>query len=100
MALRRGFTLTPGERCLVVEGVITTGGSTREGVACVEKAGGGVVGVGSLIDRSRGAARFPMKGVALATIQAKTGEPEECPPCAAGGQAVKPGSRARSEPAR
>src|SRR5439155_11777556 len=55
MALRRGFTLTPGERCLVVEDVITTGGSTREGVACVEKAGGGVVGVGPRIDRPRGA---------------------------------------------
>ena len=94
MALRRGFTLSAGERCLVVEDVITTGGSTREVVACAEKAGGVVAGVGSLIDRSGGAVRFPMKRVALATIQAKTWEPEECPLCKAGSQAVKPGSRA------
>src|ERR671931_175106 len=89
MALRRGFTLTAGERCLVVEDVITTGGSTREVVECVEKAGGVVVGVGSLIDRSGGAVRFHMKRVALATIQAKTWEPEECPLCKAGSEAVK-----------
>ncbi len=93
MTLRRGFTLSPGERCLVVEDVITTGGSTREVVECVEKAGGLVVGVGSLIDRSSGAALFGVKRVALATVQAKTWTPEECPLCTTGSPAIKPGSR-------
>jgi orotate phosphoribosyltransferase len=93
MSLRRGFTLGPGERCLVVEDVITTGGSTREVVECVERHGGGVVGVGSLIDRSGGAARFSVKHVALARVAAATWQPEECPLCKGGSQAIKPGSR-------
>jgi orotate phosphoribosyltransferase len=93
MRLRRGFTLNPGERCLVVEDVITTGGSTREVVQCVEEHGGVVVGVGSLIDRSGGAATFPMKRVALATVTAATYPPESCPLCQAGSVAIKPGSR-------
>jgi len=93
MTLRRGFALASGERCLVVEDVITTGGSTREVVECVERADGRVVGVGSLIDRSGGAARFAVKRVALATVAAKTWKPEECPLCKTGSQAIKPGSR-------
>jgi orotate phosphoribosyltransferase len=93
MRLRRGFTLSPGERCLVVEDVITTGGSTREVVQCVEEQGGVAVGVGSLIDRSGGTAAFPVKRVALATVTAVTYPPESCPLCRAGSVAVKPGSR-------
>jgi orotate phosphoribosyltransferase len=93
MTLRRGFTLERGEPCLVVEDVITTGGSTREVVQCVEALGGRVVGVGSLIDRSGGAAAFPVKRVALATVTAATYTPDECPLCKAGSQAIKPGSR-------
>jgi orotate phosphoribosyltransferase len=93
MTLRRGFTLEPGEPCLVVEDVVTTGGSTREVIECVEKAGGVVVGVGMLIDRSGGAARFPVKQAALARVTATTWKPEECPLCQAGSPAVKPGSR-------
>lgn len=93
MTLRRGFTLNPGEPCLVVEDVITTGGSTREVVECVEKAGGVVVGVGALIDRSGGTARFPVKQAALATVRATTWKPEDCPLCKAGTPAIKPGSR-------
>jgi orotate phosphoribosyltransferase len=94
MTLRRGFTLERGEPCLVVEDVITTGGSTREVVQCVEGLGGRVVGVGSLIDRSGGAAAFPVKRVALATVTAATYAPEECPLCKTGSRAIKPGSRA------
>ncbi len=94
MRLRRGFTLTRGERCLVVEDVITTGGSTREVVTCVEEHGGIVVGVGSLIDRSGGAAVFPVKRVALATITATTWPHDACPLCREGTPAIKPGSRA------
>jgi orotate phosphoribosyltransferase len=93
MRLRRGFALAPGERCLVVEDVITTGGSTREVVQCVEDLGGAVVGVGSLIDRSGGAAAFTVKRTALATVSATTWAPEECPLCKTGSQAIKPGSR-------
>ena len=94
MTLRRGFALSPGERCLVVEDVITTGGSTREVVECVEQAGGVVVGVGSLIDRSGGGARFAVKRAALATVQARAWQPEACPLCTTGSPAIKPGSRA------
>ena len=93
MRLRRGFALAPGERCLVVEDVITTGGSTREVVACVEEHGGVVVGVGSLIDRSGGAAAFTVKRTALATVSAATWAPDACPLCKTGSQAIKPGSR-------
>jgi orotate phosphoribosyltransferase len=94
MRLRRGFALASGERCLVVEDVVTTGGSTREVVECVRASGGDVLGVGSLIDRSGGAAAFDVKRAALATVGATTWPPEACPLCKAGGQAVKPGSRA------
>jgi len=94
MTLRRGFALEPGERCLVVEDVITTGGSTREVIACVERAGATVVGVGALVDRSGGAARFAVPAVALARVRADAWPPEACPLCATGSPPVKPGSRA------
>jgi orotate phosphoribosyltransferase len=93
MRLRRGFALATGERCLVVEDVITTGGSTREVVACAEEHGGAVVGVGSLIDRSGGAAAFTVRRTALATVSATAWPPEACPLCKTGSQAIKPGSR-------
>ena len=94
MTLRRGFSVAPGERCLVVEDVITTGGSTREVFECMKRHGALVVGVGSLIDRSAGAARFPVTQVALARVGATTWTPEACPLCKSGSPAVKPGSRA------
>lgn len=93
MRLRRGFTVTAGEPSLVVEDVITTGGSTREVLTCVESAGARAVGVGSLIDRSGGAARFDVPYAALATVAAMTWPPPQCPLCKAGGEAIKPGSR-------
>src|SRR5262249_53400981 len=93
MTLRRGFTLSGGERCLVVEDVITTGGSTREGVECVLQAGGVVGGVGSLVDRSGRAAYFDATRAALATVSATNYQPESCPMCKTGSQAIKPGSR-------
>ena len=93
MRLRRGFTIPAGERCLVVEDVVTTGGSTREVIRCVEANGGVVIGVGSLVDRSGGTATFPVRYVALATVKATTWDPSECPLCASGGVAIKPGSR-------
>ncbi len=93
MRLRRGFALAPGERCLVVEDVITTGGSTREVIKVVEDARGVLVGVGALIDRSGGGATFPVKKAALATLSVSTDQPEDCPLCKTGVPAVKPGSR-------
>ena len=92
--LRRGFSLKRNERLLVVEDVITTGGSTREVMKVVEEAEGRLVGVGALIDRSGGTARFPVKKAALATLTVPTYKPEDCPLCKAGTPAVKPGSRA------
>jgi orotate phosphoribosyltransferase len=93
MRLRRGFSLASGEPCLVVEDVMTTGGSIREVISCVEALGGAVIGVGSLIDRSGGGASFPVKRASLATVKATAWRPEECPLCKAGSQAIKPGSR-------
>lgn len=98
MRLRRGFALTPGERCLVVEDIVTTGGSTRDVIACVEAHGAVVVGVGCLVDRSGGTAAFPVKRTALATLTATTWDPSACPLCRAGSPAVKPGSRAVTTP--
>ena len=93
MRLRRGFTLNPGERCVVVEDVITTGGSTRETIDVAREAGAQVVAASSIIDRSGGAAAFSVKRVALATVSATTYPPEDCPLCRGGSQAIKPGSR-------
>jgi len=93
MRLRRGFEIQPGERCLVVEDVITTGGSIREVIRVVEDAGGIVAGAGALIDRSGGAATFPGKKAALATLTVPTYKPEDCPLCKTGSTPIKPGSR-------
>jgi orotate phosphoribosyltransferase len=94
MRLRRSFQIARDERCLVVEDVITTGGSTRDVIQTVESLGGRVVGVGALIDRSGGTAAFPVKRAALATIAVQTYAPTECPLCKAGSRPIKPGSRA------
>ncbi|HLI35103.1 MAG TPA: orotate phosphoribosyltransferase [Terriglobia bacterium] len=95
MKLRRGFQLKEGEPALVVEDVITTGGSTRETMQCVEEAGGRVVGVGALIDRSGGEVSLGLPKAALATIAVHNYNPAECPLCKSGISAVKPGSRSR-----
>ncbi len=93
MTLRRGFSLSSGEPTLVVEDVITTGGSTRETIQCVEQAGGRVVGVGALIDRSGGAAKFAVPSAALLSLTVQNYNPTDCPLCKSGIPAVKPGSR-------
>ncbi len=93
MSLRRGFSFSPGEPTLVVEDVITTGGSTRETMNCVEQAGGKVVGVGALIDRSGGAAEIGVPKSTLVTLMVQNCDPAECPLCRSGIPAVKPGSR-------
>jgi len=93
MILRRGFSLKPGERILVVEDVITTGGSTRECIAALEAAGGSVIGAASIIDRSNGSADVGVSRIFLAGIDVPSYKPEDCPMCAAGSSPEKPGSR-------
>ena len=95
MLLRRGFSLAPGEPTLVVEDVITTGGSTRETMAAVEQAGGKVVGVGALIDRSGGMVDLGVPKTALVTLSVQNYNPLDCPLCTSGLPAVKPGSRTK-----
>lgn len=95
MALRRGFRITPGQRVLVVEDVVTTGGSVREVMEVVRTAGAEVVGVGVLVDRSGGSVDFGVKTEAVLVMDIASWAPEECPLCAAGAAPpVKPGSRA------
>jgi orotate phosphoribosyltransferase len=93
MKLRRGFQLQPGEHVLVVEDVVTTGGSTREVMEVVRAAGGIVVGAGSLIDRSGGAVDLGVPRHALAVLEVPVYSPEDCPLCREGSVAIKPGSR-------
>ena len=93
MALRRGFQITPGETAVVVEDVITTGGSTYDVVEVVRAAGAKVVLAGSIIDRSGGRADAGVPRVALATMTAATHHAEACPLCAQGIPVAKPGSR-------
>ena len=95
MTLRRGFSLEPGEPTLVVEDVVTTGGSTRETMTAVEQAGGRIVGVGSLIDRSGGKVDLGVPRAALVTLEVKNYDPADCPLCKSGIPAVKPGSRTK-----
>lgn len=95
MTLRRGFSLSSGEPALVVEDVMTTGLSTRETVECVQKAGGKVVGVGALIDRSGGKVELGVPKAALLTLNIQNYEPANCPLCKSGIPAVKPGSRTK-----
>jgi len=94
MPFRRGFSLTPAERFLVVEDVITTGGSTRECIAALEAAGGKVVAAASIIDRSNGTADVGVPRISLATLEVPSYTEDQCPMCFGGDKAVKPGSRA------
>lgn len=93
MTLRRGFHVEPGETAVVIEDVITTGGSSREVVEILRLAGARVVGAGSIVDRSAGRADLGVKRVALATLEVVAYPPESCPMCAQGSVAIKPGSR-------
>jgi orotate phosphoribosyltransferase len=97
MTLRRGFEIKPGETVVVIEDVITTGGSTKEVIRVVEKLGGKVLAAGSIIDRSGGRADVGVPRVALESLKAVAYQPEDCPLCKDGVPVVKPGSR-RTEP--
>ncbi len=93
MTLRRGFSVRPGESVLVVEDVVTTGGSTRETIDALRGAGAHVVAAASIIDRSGGRADVGVHRLALATLDVPALDPTACLLCAQGVPAVKPGSR-------
>jgi orotate phosphoribosyltransferase len=93
LALRRGFTLDAADRVLVVEDVMTTGGSTRETIEVAKAAGGHVVGTASIVDRSGTTIQFDVPFTSLLDIALPTYEADRCPLCAQGLSVVKPGSR-------
>lgn len=93
MTLRRGFEIEPGETTVVVEDVITTGGSSREVIEILTDRGAKVLAAGSIIDRSGGQADLGVKRIALATLQVTAWSPENCPLCQKGLPVTKPGSR-------
>jgi orotate phosphoribosyltransferase len=93
MTLRRGFSIEPGQEALVIEDVITTGGSTREVVDLLTAAGARVVAAGSVIDRSGGKADVGVPRQALATLDVVAYPPDFCPLCQDGVPVEKPGSR-------
>lgn len=93
MTLRRGFTVSPREKTLVVEDVITTGGSTRETIEALERAGANVIAAASIIDRSGGAADVGVPLSALASLKVLSVAPAACDACKLGEPVVKPGSR-------
>lgn len=95
MTLRRGFTIEKGTKVVVVEDVVTTGGSVKEVVKLVQGLGAEVVAVASLVDRSNGNVDFGVKYVNLISMEVVSYEPDECPLCKEGKiELVKPGSRA------
>jgi len=93
MTLRRGFTLEPGEKILVVEDVITTGGSTRECIAALKANGGNAVAAASIVDRSNGKSDVGVPRTSLIEMDVPAFSPDDCPMCKAGTEAIKPGSR-------
>lgn len=93
MSLRRGFSVRPGETAVVIEDVVTTGGSTKEVIDLLRDAGANVLGAGSIIDRSGGRVDLGVPRVALATLDAISWTAEDCPLCKAGAPVEKPGSR-------
>jgi len=93
MTLRRGLAIEPGETAVVVEDVVTTGGTTREVIDLVQSRPARVLAAGSIIDRSGGRVDLGVPRVALATLDAIAWKPEECPLCTQGIAVEKPGSR-------
>lgn len=93
LRLRRNFEIRKGEKLLVVEDVVTTGGSTQEVVQLVRSHGGEVVGVGALVDRSGGDAHYDVPFESLLTLKVATFEKGSCPLCKTKVPFTKPGSR-------
>ena len=95
MMLRRGFTVSPGEKTVVVEDVVTTGGSTRDTIEALTSAGANVVAAASIIDRSAGSADVGVPLTALASLKVLSVEAVVCDACKFGEPVVKPGSRTK-----
>lgn len=93
MSLRRGFTVAEGQRTLVVEDVVTTGGSTRETIEALLSVGANVIAAASLIDRSSGSADVGVPRISLATLDVPSVDASICELCKRGVAATKPGSR-------
>lgn len=93
-AFRRGFQLAPGEQVIVVDDIMTTGGSVQETIDAVRTAGGEVIAAAVLVDRSGGAAKLGVPLHALWALDIPTYEPASCPLCAAGLPALHPGTTA------
>ena len=93
MELRRGFSISSGEKVLVAEDVITTGGSTREVIELVRSLGGIVIGVATIVDRSQNRIDFGVTHEYLAKLDVRTFDPAACPLCKSNIPVVKPGSR-------
>jgi orotate phosphoribosyltransferase len=93
MSFRRGFKFAPGTRILVVEDVITTGGSVKEVIKIIEELKGVVAGVGYLVDRSNGRANFGVKQVPMMKLEIVTYEANNCLLCQQGIELIKPGSK-------
>ena len=91
-AFRRGFSISPGERVLIVDDILTTGSSIREVVAAVAKQGGVVIGIGVLVDRSEQSIEFGVPLFSCHRSITQTYKPETCPLCAANIPLIKPGS--------
>ncbi len=93
MRLRRGFEIKKGERVLVVEDVVTTGGSVNEIIQLTKKTDATLAGVGYIVDRSNGKTTFNAKTFSVLQMDVVTYTPDSCPLCKDGSSAVKPGSR-------
>ena len=89
---RRGFSIAPGEKVLIVDDVMTTGGSVNEVIAAVKKLQGNIVGVGVLVLRSAQEPDFAVPFYACHRTEVITYQPDKCPLCAQGMPLVKPGS--------
>ena len=93
MMLRRNFDIKPGQKILLVEDVVTTGGSVKEVIEIIKEKGGELAVVASLIDRSGGNANFGAPFESLISFDFEVYKPEDCPLCKQNSEAVKPGSR-------
>lgn len=98
LRLRRGFTLADADRVVVVEDVVTTGGSTRETIQVARAAGAQVLAAAAIVDRSGGAAALDVPLHALMELSLPTYDPDACPLCAQGVPIAKPGSRQMAVP--
>jgi len=93
LTLRRGFSLSADDRVVIIEDVVTTGGSTRETMVVARQAGATVVGAGAIVDRSSGGASLDVPFRSLVALSLPTYDPAACPLCAEGKPITKPGSR-------